>query len=194
MMEDARTIYRATRIQSIAKYLERIGDHATNLAEQVVFMVERQDIRHQGKLDEPGAAGQPRAVLFLCVANSARSQLAEGLARTLFPRGVRVMSAGSEPAAAVHPEALAVLREDGIDVSEQRPKHVSAVLTGEVDLIVSLCAEEVCPAVASHVRREAWPLPDPAVVAGDAATVRAAFRATRDELRRRLTALVAGWR
>jgi len=53
MMEDPRTIYRATRVQSIAKYIERIGDHATNVAEMVVFMAERTDIRHRGKLDEP---------------------------------------------------------------------------------------------------------------------------------------------
>jgi len=194
MMEDPRTIYRATRVQSIAKYLERIGDHATNLAEQVVFMVERQDIRHQGKLDEPATPGRPRAVLFLCVGNSARSQLAEGLARAIFPPEVRVASAGSAPAAAVHPEAVAALREEGIDISAQHPKHAAEVLLGDVDLIVTLCAEEVCPATASHARREAWPFPDPAAARGDAAAVRAAFRGTRDELRRRLTELAAGWR
>jgi phosphate transport system protein len=55
MMEDTRNVYRATRLQSIAKYLERIGDHATNLAEMVVFMVKGKDIRHTGKLEGEGA-------------------------------------------------------------------------------------------------------------------------------------------
>jgi phosphate transport system protein len=193
MMEDPRTIFRATRVQSIAKYLERIGDHATNLAEMVVFMAERQDIRHRGKLDEPGTHDRPRAVLFLCVGNSARSQMAEGLARSLFPPEVRALSAGSAPAAAVHPQAIAALREIGIDIADQRPKHVSDVLLGEVDLVVTLCAEEVCPTLASTARREAWPLPDPAAAPGDEAAVADGFRRTRAALQERLERLVAGW-
>src|SRR5204862_7705074 len=81
MMEDARNIYRATRVQSVAKYLERIGDHATNLAEMVVFMVKGTDIRHLGRIGmtggTPGGNSVPHGVLFSCVQNSARSQMAE---------------------------------------------------------------------------------------------------------------------
>jgi phosphate transport system protein len=192
MMEDPRNIYRATRVQSIAKYLERIGDHATNLAEMVVFMTERRDIRHQGKLEERPPGSQPRAVLFLCVGNSARSQMAEGLARSLFPPEVRALSAGSSPAAAVHPAAIAAMREIGIDISGQRPKHVDEIRVTEVDLVVTLCGDNLCPAAAPAAHREAWALPDPAAAGGNGAEIEA-FRRTRDALRERLERLVAGW-
>jgi phosphate transport system protein len=192
MMEDARNIYRATRVQSIAKYLERIGDHATNLAEMVVFMAERRDIRHQGKLEEHAPGGAPRGVLFLCKGNSARSQIAEGLARSLSPREVRVRSAGSEPAASVHPAAVEVMRELGIDISGQRPKRVDEVALGDVDLIVTLCAENVCPVTPATMHRESWALPDPAAAGANGAGIEA-FRRVRDDLRERLQRLATGW-
>src|SRR5262249_6615881 len=118
MMEDPRNIYRATRLQSIAKYLERIGDHETNLAAVVVFMVKGKDIRHTGRSEE-AKKRVPRGVLFLCVQNSARSQIAEAWSRKLFPRNVRVFSAGSQPAAAVHRGAVQAMREVGIDIGNQ---------------------------------------------------------------------------
>src|SRR3954471_5223808 len=89
MMEDPRNIYRAVRAQSIAKYLERIGDHATNLAEMVIFMVVGKDVRHVGSMAEmSGGRHMPRGMLFLGARNAARSQIAEGWARHLFPAGV----------------------------------------------------------------------------------------------------------
>src|SRR5215213_8470559 len=82
MLEDPRNIYRAIRAQSIAKYLERIGDHATNLAEMVMFMVLGKDMRHLGSMRKDDAGQRmPRGILFMCVQNTARSQMAEGLAR-----------------------------------------------------------------------------------------------------------------
>ncbi len=121
-------------------------------------------------------------VLFLCVANSARSQLAEGLARTLAPPGYRFWSAGSEPGT-LHPLAVAVMKEQGIDISDQRAKGLPAIPLGEVDTIVTLCAEEVCPVVPGNVRRLHWALPDPARATGSDAERIAAFRATRDALK-----------
>ncbi len=125
------------------------------------------------------------SILFLCVANSARSQLAEGLARRVAPPGTRVYSAGSEPGT-IHPLAVRALAEVGIDASAQRSKGLDAVPLDAIDLVVTLCAEEVCPLFPRPVRREHWPLPDPARVAGDEAARLAAFRAVRDELARRL--------
>src|SRR5262245_27799611 len=138
MMEDPRNIYRATRVQSIAKYLERIGDHATNLAEMVVFMVKGQDIRHAVKRDDPKVRKMPHGVLFLCAQNSALSQMAEGWARKLLPAGVRVWSAGSQPAAETNPYAVRVMREAGIEISHQKPKRISEVPMGEVDTVITL--------------------------------------------------------
>lgn len=127
-------------------------------------------------------------VLFLCVANSARSQMAEGLARALAPPGYRFWSAGSEPGK-LHPLAIAALAEDGIDISHQRAKGLPSIPLDQVDTIVTLCAEEVCPVVAGRVRRLHWPLPDPALVEGMEGEQLAAFRAARDRLRELLPAL-----
>jgi arsenate reductase len=100
-------------------------------------------------------------ILFLCVANSARSQMAEALARNLFGRGVRVQSAGSRPSR-VNPFAVEVLGELGVDMREQRSKSVDGIDPASIDAVVTLCAEEVCPAFLGAARRLHWPIPDPA--------------------------------
>ena len=128
----------------------------------------------------------PRGVLFLCVANSARSQLAEGIARAIAPEGGQVYSAGSEPSQ-VRPEAIDVLAEIGVDISRHRAKAVSEVPTAGVDLVITLCAEENCPLSLHHARRLHWKLPDPA--AAPEAERLDAFRRIRDELARRIPSL-----
>lgn len=130
------------------------------------------------------------AILFLCVANSARSQIAEGLARRLAPPGTRVFSAGSEPGT-INPLAVQVLREAGVDASRQHSKGLDAVPLDAIDLVVTLCAEEVCPLFPRLVRKLHWPLADPARVAGSEEERLDAFRAVRDELARRLPTLFA---
>lgn len=127
-------------------------------------------------------------ILFLCVKNSARSQMAEGLARAFAPAGYRFLSAGSDPAT-VNALAVRALGEIGIDISHHRAKGLDAVAVNEVDAIVTLCAEEVCPVVPGNVRRFHWPLPDPASVNGAAEVRLAAFRETRDRLRELLPGL-----
>jgi len=134
---------------------------------------------------EPRALHSGDLVLFLCVANSARSQLAEGLARRLAPPGVEVASAGSQPGR-IRPEAVAALAERGIDASKQASKGLDAIDTVRVTHVVTLCAEEVCPVFHGRVERLHWPLPDPAAVGGDDDARLAAFRATRDALEARL--------
>jgi arsenate reductase len=126
-----------------------------------------------------------RGVLFLCVANSARSHMAEGIARQMAGDRLRVASAGSAPSR-VNPLAIRALAEIGIDIAGQRSKAVDEVDPATVDTVITLCAEEVCPVFLGKATRLHWPLPDPAGHAeGEEASLER-FRAVRDELRRRI--------
>ena len=130
-----------------------------------------------------------RSILFLCVANSARSQMGEGLARQLFP-GLHIQSAGSRPSH-VNPYAIAVLAEQGIDATAHTSKSVQDIDPATVDLVITLCAEEVCPLFLGKAERLHWPIPDPAsddpTLTPDDLLQR--FRAGRDEIQRRLQQL-----
>jgi thioredoxin type arsenate reductase len=132
-----------------------------------------------------------KGILFLCVANSARSQMAEGIARSLVPSGTKVWSAGSRPTS-VRPEAVTVLKEIDIDISRHRSKAVDEIPAAEVDTVITLCAEEECPLFLGEATRLHWGLPDPAAVTGSEQDRLNAFRNTRDELRRRIEALLTG--
>jgi arsenate reductase len=136
-------------------------------------------------------AARPRHLLFLCVANSSRSQMAEGIARSLVPAGVKVSSAGSAPSR-LNPLAVRALAEIGIDISGQRAKGVDEIPPGDVDAVITLCAEEVCPVFLGKALRVHWGLPDPAAAAGSDEQRLEAFRGVRDELRRRIGALFGG--
>jgi len=103
-------------------------------------------------------------ILFLCVANSARSQMAQGLANHLFGDRIRAFSAGSVPAQQVNPLAVQALADIGIDISAQRPKPVDEIDLSKIDQVITLCAEEVCPVVPGAVTRMHWPIADPAAV------------------------------
>lgn len=131
-----------------------------------------------------------QSILFLCVANSARSQMAEGLARAMFAPTVRVQSAGSKPAT-VNPYAIEVMREIGIDLSGHHSKSVDTIDPASVDLVITLCAEEVCPVFLGKVPRLHWPIPDPA--SNDPTLtpeqMRQRFRTARDQIQERLEVL-----
>jgi protein-tyrosine-phosphatase len=129
-----------------------------------------------------------KGILFLCVANSARSQMAEGLARFLAPPGTAIWSAGSNPTS-VRPEAIAVLQEIGIDILSYRSKSVAEIPLAGVDTVITLCAEEECPVFLGKAQRLHWGLPDPAAVGGLETERIEAFRKVRDELRRRIATL-----
>jgi len=102
-----------------------------------------------------------KSILFLCVANSARSQMAEGLARMIFGSRVAVQSAGSEPSL-VNPYAIEVMAELGVDLTTHSSKSVQTIDPQSVGTVITLCAEEVCPAFLGQARRLHWPIPDPA--------------------------------
>ena len=127
-------------------------------------------------------------ILFVCTGNIARSQMAEGLARALAAPGVEVASAGTKPnPKGVHPLAIEMLREKGIDASAHRSKHIDDV-PGEFDYVITLCdsAAQECPVLRARRARLHWGLTDPAAAGGDPACERALFLEIRDEIERRL--------
>ena len=132
----------------------------------------------------------PKSILFLCVANSARSQMAEGLARHVFGKDVEVVSAGSRPSR-LNPLAVEAMSELGIDISAHYSKSVDNLDAGRFDWVVTLCADEVCPVLPGTVTRLHWPIPDPASVnpEQDPGAALQAFRDARDEIQRRLEEL-----
>lgn len=124
----------------------------------------------------------------MCVANSARSQMAEGLAKKILGPSVQIKSAGSKPTT-VNPFAIQSLREIGIDISQSQPKSIDSLpkkFLGSIDYVITLCAEEVCPVVISEAKKIHWPLPDPAQVTGSDEYKLQHFRDVRDTLKNRI--------
>jgi arsenate reductase (thioredoxin) len=129
-------------------------------------------------------------ILFLCTGNSCRSQMAEGWAKILGGDAVQVKSAGIE-AHGKNPRAIAAMAEAGVDISGQESGRVTKEMLERADMVVTVCghADEHCPVVPGRVRKLHWPLADPAKATGTEEQIMAEFRATRDEVRRRVTAL-----
>ena len=127
-------------------------------------------------------------ILFLCAANSARSQIAEGLARALAPDGGEVFSAGSSPSR-LHPFVVRVLDEVDVDTSRLYAKGIDGVPTDKVSTVVTLCAANRCPQLAGEVERLHWPVEDPTAGGGGDQAVLDAFRGVRDTIRARLVEL-----
>ena len=122
--------------------------------------------------------------MFLCTGNSCRSQMAEGFARQYAPAGYTSASAGLEPKGYIHPRAIIVMQEAGIDIRSQTSKAFDGSQAKAYDLVITLCgdAEERCPAMPAGVSRTHWPLPDPARAKGSPEEVMEAFRRVRDEI------------
>ena len=123
-------------------------------------------------------------VLFVCVANSGRSVMAERLFREAAGDRHEARSAGSDPGSAPHPQVVEALGELGIDASDHVPRVLDAEALAWADLAVSTCSEEVCP-VTPGVRRLSWELPDPKNLPLEQ------VRPIRDEIKRRVDELVA---
>ena len=132
-------------------------------------------------------------VLFLCVGNSCRSQMAEGLLKNMRP-DIEVMSAGSNPCY-VNPNAIRAMAELDIDISNQRSKHVEEFTGQNFDYVITLCAEaadEICPTFPGNVRHFIhWVYPDPVRAVGNEDEVLAVYRKVRDDIRRQLETWIA---
>ena len=124
-------------------------------------------------------------VLFLCVANSARSQMAEALGRSMAPPGVEIFSAGSQPSH-VNPFAERALEAIGLTANSHTSKGLDAIPMDTVAWVITLCAEEICPIVPGDTRHLHWPHSDPAGHGEDEAATLARFSTVRDQLRERI--------
>jgi len=125
-----------------------------------------------------------KGILFLCTGNSCRSQMAEGFARKMLPKNIEIFSAGLEPKS-VHPMAVKVMQEAGIDISQQRSKNISEIPIDKIDLVVTLCgdAAERCPIFPGKVKKIHWSLDDPAKVQGSQEEIIKIFRKVRDKIK-----------
>jgi arsenate reductase len=126
-------------------------------------------------------------ILFLCVANSARSQMAEGLAKSMFGRGHNIQSAGSKPSGEVHPNAVIAMDHIGVDIRDQYSKStddLDKVFIDNLDFAITLCAEEVCPVLPSKAEKLHWVNEDPANESYSEKQLKTSFSNTRDNLYR----------
>ncbi len=131
-------------------------------------------------------------VMFLCTGNSCRSQMAEGMAREYAGETIEPYSAGLM-AAGVHPRAIAVMKEIGIDISRQKSKEIDVNLLRKMDVVITLCdnAAEACPRTPPEIRRLHWPIKDPVGTLGSEAKIMREFRRARDEIREKIQDFVS---
>ena len=135
-------------------------------------------------------------ILILCTGNSCRSHLAEGFLRAAAGDSLDVQSAGSKPAGYVHPLAIQVMQEIGIDISAHRSKHMNDFLHQRVETVLTVCgnADQVCPHFPGQINRHHWAFDDPAHATGTDAEKPAMFRRVRDEIKGVFEAYAAGRR
>lgn len=133
-------------------------------------------------------------VLILCTGNSCRSHLAEGILRATAADVIRVASAGSKPAGYVHPLAIQVMQEIGIDISAHHSKHLSEFLDQPVETVITVCgyADEACPMFPGQMHRHHWGFDDPAHASGTEEQKLTVFRRVRNEIQRVFAAYAAG--
>jgi len=133
----------------------------------------------------------PLKVLFLCTGNSCRSQMAEGLAREL-GKGILEPSSAGLLAAGVHPRAIDVMKEIGIDISKQKSKVIDEATMMTMDMVITLCtyAEDACPLTPPGIQRFHWPIKDPVATIGSGAEVMKDFRRARDEIKGKIEYLI----
>src|SRR5580704_14263468 len=137
-----------------------------------------------------------RTVLILCTGNSCRSHLAEGFLRATAGDVLDVQSAGSKPAGYVHPIAIKVMQEVGIDISQHRSKHLNEFVDKKIETVITVCgnADQVCPVFPGRANRHHWGFDDPAHAKGTEEDILSVFRRVRDEIRRVFDAYAAGRR
>jgi arsenate reductase len=136
------------------------------------------------------------AILILCTGNSCRSHIGEGVLRAALGDLANVHSAGSNPAGYVHPFAMKVMAEIGIDISSHRSKNLNEFLEQPIHTVITVCgnADQACPAFPGQLSRYHWPFFDPAKATGTDEEIFSCFRQIRDEMKKVFEAYAAGWR
>jgi arsenate reductase (thioredoxin) len=132
-----------------------------------------------------------KKIMFLCTANSCRSQMAEGFAKEYGLGIVEVYSAGLM-AAGVQTRAIEVMKEIGIDISRNQSKEIDADLLRQMDIVITLCghAEETCPWTPPEIKRIHWPIKDPVGTTGTEEQIMNEFRRARDEIKEKVEGLI----
>lgn len=176
-----RDVYYAANLERFAALLRETGQ-ALHPGLQLVM----RSAAFETDSDSAGRAARVR-VLFLCTGNSARSQMAEAMMRGLANQTVQVASAGSHPKQ-IHPNAVRVMSERGIDLSGHRAKHLNEFLGSRFDYVITLCdrVREVCPEFPGHPRTIHWSIPDPSRSPGNDTDTYSAFEAVAEELATRI--------
>ena len=130
-------------------------------------------------------------IMFMCTGNSCRSQMAEGFARALGKGLIEPYSAGVMPSE-VHPKTVQVMKEIGVDISNQRSKGIDESLLNTMDIIITLCssAEAMCPMTPPRIKRMHWSIDDPKSATGAEEDVLNAFRRAREEIKKKIEILI----
>src|SRR5471030_3243624 len=144
----------------------------------------------------PTQSMRKASILILCTGNSCRSHLAEGILRAHAGDLFEVHSAGSKPAGYVHPKAIQVLKEIGIDISDHTSKHMNEFLDRKMTTVITVCgnADQACPMFPGQVNRHHWGFDDPAHATGTEEEIVAVFRRVRDQIKLVFEAYAAGYR
>ncbi len=183
MVKDGSTAPRAVPLLLVSRHLERMCDQATNIAEDVIFMVQAKTVKH----NREQLGSEKEKVLFVCVHNSARSQMAEAFLKHLSGGRFEVESAGLEPGE-LNPTVVEVMREIGIDISDNRTKSVQEFLSGDkkFDHVITVCDQanaSKCPVIPSSGKKLNWRFDDPSGFEGNEEERLEATRKVRDEIR-----------
>jgi len=144
-------------------------------------------------IHQPSPVSHQPLILILCTGNSCRSHIAEGILRAALAGSPAVASAGSTPAGYVHPMAIEVMAEIGIDISAHHSKHLDEFLQTEVGTVITVCgnADQACPMFPGQAEKFHWPFDDPAKATGTEEEIRAVFRRVRNEIRTRFESYAA---
>ena len=162
--------------------------------ERIPVSLRGMKLKSDAPAEQTGNDSDLPLVLILCTANSCRSQMAEGFLKTAAADFFEVASAGSQPAGFVHPLAVQVMGEIGIDISAHRSKSLTEFLNKQVEAVITVCgkADGACPLFPGDVRRHHWPFDDPASAEGTTEEKLAVFRLVRDQMRPIFEAYAAG--